>query len=175
MDNQAYQAPQADITLEKETDKQAFKLLDWKGRVGRLKYIQLSFFYPFLVSVGLIITSILSLTLFSNSPSTIKSTGILFEWLYSGLMIYWLLIWIWCSIQRIHDIDLSGWLLFFWLMPVVNLLLLIIPGTMGSNRYGKEMKEVNLFVKISAGIGVLGVVMFYWFFYLWIRFSLFWF
>lgn len=47
---------------------------------------------------------------------------------------------IFIGVQRLHDIGWSGWLLLVHLIPVVGsvfaLLMLIIPGTQGVNRYG---------------------------------------
>jgi len=40
------------------------------------------------------------------------------------------------TIQRCHDFNMSGWLSALALIPLVNLMFWIVPGTDGRNRYG---------------------------------------
>ena len=39
------------------------------------------------------------------------------------------------AVKRMHDVDKSGW---FLLIPVYNLILVLMPGTEGPNRFGPE-------------------------------------
>jgi hypothetical protein len=45
-------------------------------------------------------------------------------------------------IQRLHDVNASGWWCLLFLVPVVNLILSLVllfaPGTAGANRFGNE-------------------------------------
>lgn len=43
------------------------------------------------------------------------------------------------AIRRMHDSDHSGWWI---LLPVVNLIFLLLPGTMGPNRFGADPKAL---------------------------------
>ncbi|WP_265183111.1 DUF805 domain-containing protein [Burkholderia paludis] len=45
------------------------------------------------------------------------------------------------GVRRMHDTDHSGW----WLLcPVVNLVYLFIPGTVGENRFGDDPKAATI-------------------------------
>lgn len=45
------------------------------------------------------------------------------------------------GIKRMHDVDKSGW---FLIIPIYNLFLTFIDGTVGNNRYGENPKEKSL-------------------------------
>lgn len=49
------------------------------------------------------------------------------------------------SVQRLHDVDKSGWWLLLSLVPLVNIVLLVYlyvaPGTRGPNRFGPDPLE----------------------------------
>lgn len=61
------------------------------------------------------------------------------------------------TIQRLHDVSLGGWTLFWLLVPVAGPLIILIhvarPGVAGSNRYGKHPADMLGYatVKISDG------------------------
>jgi len=46
------------------------------------------------------------------------------------------------TVKRLHDIDMSGWYYFVFLIPLINvifgLILLFKKGTQGTNRYGED-------------------------------------
>lgn len=48
------------------------------------------------------------------------------------------------SVRRLHDQDRSGWLLLLWLIPFLGwfalLVLMLLEGTRGANRYGPDPK-----------------------------------
>ena len=45
------------------------------------------------------------------------------------------------AIRRVHDCNKSGW---FVLVPIYNLILMFIPGSIESNKYGENPKIVEL-------------------------------
>ena len=45
------------------------------------------------------------------------------------------------GVRRMHDVGKSGW---FLLIPIYNLVLAVSPGTVGSNQYGVDPKEVKI-------------------------------
>lgn len=42
------------------------------------------------------------------------------------------------GVKRMHDVDKSGW---FLLIPLVNLIFCLTPGTNGPNRFGEDPKQ----------------------------------
>jgi uncharacterized membrane protein YhaH (DUF805 family) len=44
------------------------------------------------------------------------------------------------GIRRLHDLSLPGWLWPITILPVVDLVLLILKGTQGENKYGQAPK-----------------------------------
>lgn len=45
------------------------------------------------------------------------------------------------GVRRMHDVGKSGW---FLLIPIYNFVLAVSPGTVGSNQYGADPKEVKI-------------------------------
>lgn len=45
------------------------------------------------------------------------------------------------GVRRLHDVDLNGLLI---IIPVVNLILCILPGKIGVNKYGPDPKESDI-------------------------------
>ena len=50
------------------------------------------------------------------------------------------------TVRRLHDIDRTGWWIFINLIPLIGTIVLLVfavtDGTLGSNRYGPNPKEV---------------------------------
>jgi uncharacterized membrane protein YhaH (DUF805 family) len=48
------------------------------------------------------------------------------------------------SVRRLHDTNKSGWWLLLFLLPILGFIILIVfyvlPGTVGSNKYGEDPK-----------------------------------
>jgi uncharacterized BrkB/YihY/UPF0761 family membrane protein len=66
---------------------------------------------------------------------------------YAAVILAYILL----SIQRCHDFDVSGWLsIVFILVPLAVLLLWIIPGTKGPNRYGPPTEPNSTLAVIGA-------------------------
>ena len=46
------------------------------------------------------------------------------------------------AIRRLHDLEMTGWLVLVFLIPYINFLFALVlffaPGTFGSNRYGQD-------------------------------------
>jgi uncharacterized membrane protein YhaH (DUF805 family) len=63
------------------------------------------------------------------------------------------------GIQRLHDIGWSGWLWLLNMVPIVGsvfaLLILVIPGTTGANRYGPPAPPNSRAVKVLAMLWLL--------------------
>lgn len=55
---------------------------------------------------------------------------------FIGAIIYSIII----AIKRFHDMDKSGWWALLTLLPLVSIIIIFIPGTKGSNRFGEDPK-----------------------------------
>lgn len=64
--------------------------------------------------------------------------------------------------QRLHDIGWSAWLLLLNIVPVIgsvfSLLMLVMPGTHGANRYGPMPPPNSIAVKVLAGLFLFAII-----------------
>ncbi|MFN3771558.1 MAG: DUF805 domain-containing protein [Ectopseudomonas guguanensis] len=142
-----YAPPQANVA-EQLPQYSELKVLGVSGRIGRVRYLgwlmamTLCFIPIMLIGTGIAAMS---------STLAILALGI--------VSIAAVVIGIFIGVQRLHDIGWSGWLLLVHLVPVVGsvfaLLMLIIPGTQGVNRYGPPPPPNSTAVKILAWLFLL--------------------
>ncbi len=117
--------PQSDLT-EKNTPKEysEINICSPQGRIGRVRYL--------VYSSGLLFLSILfyGMGVFTGGLTWIIILLFFVPWQFFII------------IQRIHDINESGWWLLLIFFPYLNVLfllsLLIIPGSNGSNEFGRK-------------------------------------
>lgn len=90
----------------------------FNGRANRPEYWYFALF-NFLISIGLLFVSRIIGT------DILRGLYVLFSFLPS----------IAAGVRRLHDTDRSGWWL---LLPIVNIIFLCLPGTLGDNRFGPQ-------------------------------------
>lgn len=124
------------------------KVMSFNGRIGRMRYLAWSLVLMFAFSVlvaALSLVSVLSETL----------GGILII----GASIGMLVISVQIGVQRLHDMGWTGWLWLLSLVPIVNsvfwIIMLVVPGTVGSNRFGPEPPANSVAVNVLAGLFLL--------------------
>ncbi|MCJ8168535.1 DUF805 domain-containing protein [Atopomonas sediminilitoris] len=149
-----YATPQAAV-YEDMGEVGELKPLSLSGRIGRLRYLAWSLVMMFAaiplaaIGGGLI------------ASDTIAPLG----WLimiaaFIGILVYGVTI----GVQRLHDIGWSGWLYLLNLVPVVNwvfpIVVLVMPGTQGANRFGPPPPPNSGAVKVLAAlwIGMLLII-----------------
>ncbi|MCG4455539.1 MULTISPECIES: DUF805 domain-containing protein [unclassified Pseudomonas] len=119
-----------------------------EGRIGRLRYLAWSLMLLLgalalfgLASIGLAISPLVGVILMAL-------VGI-------GIVVVNVQI----SVQRLHDIGWSGWLWLINMVPIAGgvfaLLMLVIPGTTGANRYGPPAPPNSRGVKVLAWLWLL--------------------
>lgn len=129
MTNNVYAAPVGNVVVE----EQAFGEVNFfapGSRVNRLRYwahITLGFYA--VIAVGLVAGLL--------SAAVSPTVGIVIGGLaYLGFFVFSVIV----GIQRLHDLDKSGWLWLLNFIPLVNLYVVILviffPGTQGENRFG---------------------------------------
>jgi hypothetical protein len=81
--------------------------------------------------------------------------GILAVFLFLGFMIVSILF----SVQRLHDIGWSGWLWLLNLVPFVGsffpLVMMVVPGNAGANRYGPPPPPNSTAVKVLCSLWIV--------------------
>lgn len=142
-----YAPPQANVA-EQLPQYSELKVLGVSGRIGRVRYL------GWLMAMTLCFIPIM---LIGTGIAAMSSTLAI---LVLGIVsIAAVVIGIFIGVQRLHDIGWSGWLLLVHLVPVVGsvfaLLMLIIPGTQGVNRYGPPPPPNSTAVKILAWLFLL--------------------
>lgn len=141
-----YAAPAA--TIEQDTTEVG-ELNIWgvEGRIGRMRYVAWSMVFMLAMAPAMLISM---LAFKASAP-------------FGGLLIavagvVAMIIGIQISVKRLHDIGWSGWLLFISLIPVVGsifqLLIFVMPGSQGNNRYGAPAPANSTAVKVLFWIWV---------------------
>lgn len=124
------------------------RLFTSTGRIGRLRYL------AWQLVLVLLILPIIFLSLKSAAQSPIISLSILAA---SSLTLAVTSIQI--NIQRLHDMDRSGWTLLLSLIPVIGsllpLFLALIPGTPETNRFGPPPPPNSFAVKLIAPVWLI--------------------
>lgn len=139
-----YAPPQAQVG-EELPEFGELKVFTTNGRIGRLRYLAWSLVMT-LAAAGL-------LGIAAAGFAIADTVGIL---LMSLVFIGLLVVSVQIGVQRLHDIGWSGWLFLLNLVPIVGsvfpLLMLIIPGTASTNRYGPPQPPNSTAVKVLASL-----------------------
>jgi uncharacterized membrane protein YhaH (DUF805 family) len=127
-----YSAPDADLARPQQYGE--LKVLSARGRLGRLRYLAYSF------AIGLAGNAITVGLVAALGPMT--HSGGMAVLVIAPISIFLLVVSFFLIIQRLHDLNASGWLSLLMLVPFVNLIvaiaLLFMPGTEGENRFGLQ-------------------------------------
>jgi len=115
-----------------EAVKSAFsRIFDFKGRSSRSEYW---WFYLFTV----IVAFVLGILMGAGGDSIVGMLGML---LYGLFILAILIPSLSLSFRRMHDKDMSAWLLLVGLVPIIGLILIywfVTRGTVGPNKYGPD-------------------------------------
>jgi len=139
-----YSPPRADI------DPQAgqvgeLKINSFRGRIGRMRYLAWSLALLFIFVA--LMAGISAITLVSETLGSILLAGAVIGMLVVSAQI---------GVQRLHDMGWSGWLWLLNVVPIISsvfwIVMLVVPGPAGSNRYGPPPPPNSLGVNLVAGI-----------------------
>ena len=112
---------------------------DFQGRSGRKEFWMFVLFVVAVVFVLQILAGIMMAGSMTVDPNTGAVTGAAGMGLIGIIiMIFYLAIivpYIAVGVRRMHDQDKSGW---FILIPIYNLVLFCMPGTVGPNQFGAD-------------------------------------
>ena len=137
------------LSLDKTPQEQNTSLdpVGFSGRIGRMRLLA----WSMVISLIAMVTSILVLLAVKVSPTLGMTCG-------ATLALAWFIISLRISAQRLHDLNWSAWMLLLHLVPVANLVLtlmmLLMPGTPGPNKYGPPPPANSRSVTVIASITI---------------------
>lgn len=142
-----YAPPRAEVG-EPTAEYSTLKVFTTQGRIGRLRYLAWSMA---LMAAALGLLFIASMTFAASAVLGMIVTGV--------LGIGFLLVSVQIGVQRLHDVGWSGWFMLLYLVPVVGtffpLVVLLMPGNTGANRFGPPQPPNSSAVKILAALWLL--------------------
>jgi uncharacterized membrane protein YhaH (DUF805 family) len=155
----------ADIVPGAGADFQPVKIFGTKGRIGRLRYVAYMFAANLILSVCMwIIVAILgvagagiAIAAGGGAPVAMGVMGVIWV-IYAIVGILNLVFYVRISIQRSHDMNLSGWAVLWTFIPFVVLYWIFARGTQGANRFGPPPPPNSTGVKILWWIGIFFMV-----------------
>lgn len=154
-----YAAPNSD-TGNVDQGYGTVKMFSVSGRLGRVRYLGYLMAVMLVLWLGGSVVIGIGTTL---AASVSKDAGKAFAIvsvtaLYGASIVMSIML----AIQRIHDFNMSGWMVLLMLVPFVNIIfglaLWFIPGTDGSNRYGAKTPPNGTGVTVLAALTPLFIV-----------------
>ena len=149
-----YSIPQSNLTVDTE-DYGEIRLFSSQGRIGRLRYMA----YSFSIIYGALILAAVLVFVFPNLLDTTgyKLDGILVT-IGLGVLLC-MFIPVLLSIQRLHDIDRSGWFILLFFIPLLNavlmLALIFMPGSAERNQFGAPPPPNGLLVTLFGALPLI--------------------
>ena len=124
-----YAAPRTNVTRRDSTeDYGEIKIWTSEGRIGRVRYIGYTFGLTMLIAM---LIGVAAAVLGAASPALAFGVGAVG---YIAIIVVQILL----TIQRSHDMNVTGWLCLISLIPFAALVFWFVPGTRGENNYGKQ-------------------------------------
>ena len=148
-----YEPPRSAITPTKANEFGEVRIFSAQGRLGRVRYIGYS------VGMGLLVNLVMLLVgglagFVERGGGEEPTMGLLAGGMIIVVALAALVISFLLTIQRLHDFNASGWWSILILLPLANLvlylILLIMPGTQGPNRFGNPPPPNTLGVILLA-------------------------
>ncbi|WP_043308177.1 DUF805 domain-containing protein [Pseudomonas sp. ML96] len=142
-----YSTPKAEVgeTLPEYGELKVFSI---NGRIGRVRYLG---WY-----MGVMLLAMLGYAIAAGIMAVAPIIGGI---LMIPLVIATVVVSVQVGVQRLHDLGWSGWLLLINIIPVVGsvfaLLMLVVPGNQGANRYGPPPPPNSTGVVVLAWTGLL--------------------
>lgn len=142
-----YAPPKSQVGPEL-TGHSTLKVFSVQGRIGRLRYLAWTMGLCGAGLAAFLITlSVIGMTLVGG--------GLLAAVLVMAFAVVSTMI----GVQRLHDMGWSGWLLLLTIVPFVGslfpILMMLLPGTKGPNKYGAPPPPNSRAVKVTASLWLL--------------------
>lgn len=122
-----YAAPRTNVSrADSDEEYGEIKVFSAQGRIGRVRYIGYTFGYTVLIAL---VIGVIGALLGGVSPGLAFAVGAAG---YIAIVVLQILL----TIQRSHDMNVTGWLCLISLIPLAALVFWFVPGTRGANNYG---------------------------------------
>jgi uncharacterized membrane protein YhaH (DUF805 family) len=123
-----YAAPRTNVSRADSAEEYGeVKLFSAEGRLGRVRYIGYTFGLTLLIALVVGMASALGGAVSPSAALVVAGVG------YIAIIVVQILL----TIQRSHDMNVTGWLCLISLIPLAALVFWLVPGTRGENNYGK--------------------------------------
>ena len=147
-----YVAPSSDVgTVDEFGDVRIFS---FAGRIGRLRYLAFSMVTIILLYLALGVVAAVAIPQGPGGMTAMTATVGLLSLASLPIALMFMM-------QRLHDMNASGWWSVLMFVPIANalmgLVLLFAPGTRGDNRFGLQPKPNSIGVYI-AGLALPGFI-----------------
>jgi uncharacterized membrane protein YhaH (DUF805 family) len=146
-ENSPYTPPTAAVA-DAATEFGELSVFSMQGRLGRLRYLAYGFGIAFFGQILLAMMGGMGAALQSEAGSALSLVGIAI--VYIAMIVISIML----AVQRLHDMDKTGWLYLLILVPIVNIIfglyMLFAPGTQSANRYGNPPPPNTAGVVIAA-------------------------
>ncbi len=145
-----YATPEVDAKSSSEEPVE-LRVFTAQGRLGRLRYM--AYGAGSIVVAGILLAGMAVAAAVALSAEAAGGINAVWSGFVIGLGILVLVLYVLWTVRRLHDFKLSGWFTFIFILPPINCVLWLIPGTRGANRYG-PMQPAN-----GAGVVLMALFM----------------
>ncbi|MEO4048821.1 DUF805 domain-containing protein [Pseudomonas sp. CAU 1711] len=137
-----YSTPKAEVG-EALPEYGPLKVFTVNGRIGRVRYLGWS-----------AVMTLLFMLLYVPALIAMSVSPVVGGLLLAAVVIAAMVVSVQIGVQRLHDLNWSGWLWLLMLVPVANMviaiLMLVVPGSSEANRYGPPPPPNSTAVKVLA-------------------------
>ncbi|NNF96548.1 MAG: DUF805 domain-containing protein, partial [Halobacteria archaeon] len=149
-ENSPYTPPSAAVA-DAAVDFGEISIFSLSGRLGRIRYLTYGIAIAFIAQLLLVLMGGTGAMMQNETASTLSMIGIGVVYIAMVVIIVML------AVQRLHDLDKTGWLYLLILVPILNIIfafyMLLAPGSAGANRFGNP-PPAN-----STGVVIVGWIM----------------
>jgi len=143
-----YSEPTQEISFQRYSK---LKLFSTKRRIGPFAYFFYSFMIPF--TLFWVMAALAGIVGKFGEIGSMAAYLLLAAGIVSALLVFFQL-----TIQRCHDINVSGWFSLLVFIPFAVLLFWLMPGSRGLNKYGDAAKPPSTLLKIGATLLIAALV-----------------
>src|SRR5688572_969864 len=149
-----YAAPQTNVTPGDSNFEEygEIKMFSAQGRLGRVRYIGYSVGLSIVVMLAVGVLAALAALIDPTATIAVMGIG------YLAIVVVQFLL----TIQRSHDMNVTGWLSLISLIPLGVLVFWFVPGTRGENDYGLPPPPNTTGVVVLACllplVGIVGIL-----------------
>ena len=152
------QAAVADMAAQEGAAVQPVKVWGAKGRIGRMRY------FAYMLSAGFIMNVVMwilmaifgAVAAVAGMSGSGSSVGFMIALVVLMLLLFvpYMIFYVRATMQRSHDLNLSGWTVLLTFIPLLILYWVFAPGTQGANHYGPPPEANSTGVKVVFWIGM---------------------